>query len=101
MYTYSRDVLLADLANAVRLNATTLDDLPTSQQHVRFDEVIGLVGEAWMEFLRSLGEELLPNVAAVVHVSCDYGRDVKLGAISIELSVTRIGRSSFTLSFAL
>jgi acyl-CoA thioesterase FadM len=101
VFTYRREVLLADLASAVRINAVTLEDLPASQRHVRFNEVIDLVGEAWMAFLRSLGEELLPQVAAVVHVSCDYSRDVKLGELAIDLRVTRIGRSSFALGFAL
>jgi acyl-CoA thioesterase FadM len=101
VFTYHRDVVLSDLFNVARLGASTLEELPHSQRHVRFDHVIGLFWEAWMAFLYSLGEQLQPQVVAVVHAESDYRGQVEPGPIEINVAVSRIGRSSFGLSFDL
>jgi acyl-CoA thioesterase FadM len=99
--TFHREIVLGDLSNVERLGATSLEDLPHSQRHVRYDHVVGLFWEAWMAFLLSFGEELLPKTVAVVHAETDYTGQVEPGPVTIDVAVSRIGRSSFALSFDL
>lgn len=101
MHVYHRVLTLADLPGAARAGATTIEELPASLRHLAFDRVIGLLGEAWVSFLRSLGDVLRPRDVGVVHVACDYVREVKPGALSVKIEVQQLGTSSVTLRLEL
>lgn len=74
----------------------SLEDLPPHRRHLGFDRVVGLLGEAWVAFVRTLDPALLEAVG-VVHVSCDYAREVGPGPVEVTVEVTRLGTSSVAL----
>ena len=76
---------------------------------VHFTAVLGLVEEAWHEWLAAAGIAAHPSVAAVgtdalgwpvVSITGDFRASLRFGQIAeVRLEITRTGKSSLTLAF--
>jgi YbgC/YbaW family acyl-CoA thioester hydrolase len=73
-----------------------------------YGRVFELVNEAYEELVRAAGFVyddhfgMQDYATPVVHVEADYRRPMPAGAqVTVELTVSRIGRSSFTLAFTI
>jgi YbgC/YbaW family acyl-CoA thioester hydrolase len=71
-----------------------------------YGRVYELVNDAYEELVRDAGFEyddhfgLTDYATPVVHVEADYKRPMLPGEVlTVELAITRLGRSSFTLAF--
>ena len=97
------------------MNATFLHRRPVRFREtdmaglVHFTAVLGLVEEAWHEWLAAAGIAAHPSVAAedadavgwpVVSISADYRNSLRFGQhAEVRLELTRVGNSSLTLGF--
>lgn len=73
-----------------------------------YGRVYELVNDAYEELVRDAGFEyddhfgLTDYATPVVHVEADYKRPMLPGEVlTVELAITRLGRSSFTLAFSI
>lgn len=81
-------------------DVTTLADRrdpsgPGLGAHLEFHQILRRCGTAWLEFLESLevyGEEVI-----VPRLEVDYRAEVLAGVLDIDVSVVRLGTTSYTL----
>jgi acyl-CoA thioester hydrolase len=70
-------------------------DVPGFGSHLPYFLILHRCGLAWREFLVSLGG--FDGGVIIPHLSADLVAEVHVGAVDVEVSVVKIGATSFTL----
>lgn len=68
---------------------------PGYGNHLSFDAILRRCGLAWTTFLNGLGG--FGSGVIVPRLSVDYLSEVSTGSLDIDVSVTRVGTTSFTV----
>ena len=95
MYRHSSTVTDADIRPLTQEVDPTA---PGYGNHLSFDAILRRCGLAWTTFLNDLGG--FGSGVIVPRLSVDYLSEVNLGSLDIDVSVTKVGTTSFTVRCA-
>lgn len=70
---------------------------PGYASHLNFDQILRRCGHAWIAFLGDIG---FTGGVIVPRVEVDYAAEVGLGPLAVEITVLRLGGTSFRLAMA-
>ena len=95
MLRHSTEVTADDI---VPLSAEVDPTAPGYGEHLTFDRILRRCGQAWMWFLREVGE--FDSGVIVPRVEVDYLTEVDVGGLDVDVSVLSVGRTSFRIRCA-
>jgi acyl-CoA thioesterase FadM len=78
------------------------DGTPVATTHVPYYLALEVMSDAWaIAIFTACDGVMQPNELGVVHVTCDFGRELFVGEATVDVSLQSLGTSSMTLSLTL